>query len=198
MVDWKLFCTKCRGGEDKYFPAATRRQLNRFYARYRLAANFESVNAHGYSENALRGYSAGLRLMVAYSACEMLGDAIGSNVISWEIQDAPLAAALRNVMRRPSENTQVLFAQKGLRENLQLFMDGDNNIRIPATALRVMVAHGSFTPTGTESLTKTSASALQRLSDVLLNECELRFKETLQNPPNSMVDVSSVRHTSTP
>ena len=50
-------------------------------------------------------------------------------------------------------------------------MDGDIDIRIPATALRVMVAHGSFTPTGT----KAGAEALQRLSDVLLHECERRF-----------------------
>ena len=57
----------------------------------------------------------------------------------------------------------------------QLFMDGDIDIRIPATALRVMVAHGSFTPTGTDSLTKAGAEALQRLSDVLLQECERRF-----------------------
>ena len=57
----------------------------------------------------------------------------------------------------------------------QLFMDGDIDIRIPATALRVMVAHGSFTPTGTDSLTKAGAEALQRLSDVLLHECERRF-----------------------
>ena len=48
-------------------------------------------------------------------------------------------------------------------------------VRIPATALRVMVAHGSFTPTGTGSLTKASSKALQRLSDVLLQECERRF-----------------------
>ncbi len=49
------------------------------------------------------------------------------------------------------------------------------DVRIPATALRVMVAHGSFTPTGTDSLTKAGADALQRLSDVLLKECERRF-----------------------
>jgi hypothetical protein len=42
------------------------------------------------------------------------------------------------------------------------------DVRIPATALRVMAAHGSFTPTGTDSLTKAGAETLQRLSDVLL------------------------------
>ena len=75
LVGWKLFCAKCREGEDRFCPAATRRQLNRFYARYRLAAHFEAVHAYGYSENALRGYTAGLRLLAAYSAAELLGEA---------------------------------------------------------------------------------------------------------------------------
>ncbi|MBT9159944.1 MAG: hypothetical protein DDT27_00525 [Dehalococcoidia bacterium] len=144
LLDWKLFCTKCREGEDKYFPASTRRQLNRFYARYRLAAHFESVQAHGYSERALRGYSAGLRLLAAYSAAELLGEALALKVTTWEIHDSALAAALRNVLRRPFEGSDGLFDQKGLRDNLQRFMNGDiDDVRIPATALRVMVAHGS-------------------------------------------------------
>jgi hypothetical protein len=140
-----------------------------------LAAHFEAVHAYGYSENALRGYTAGLRLLAAYSAAELLGEAIGNNVTSWKIPDSALAAALRKVLLRPSADSKGLFAQEGLRKKLQLFMDGDIDIRIPATALRVMVAHGSFTPTGTDSLTKAGAEALQRLSDVLLQECERRF-----------------------
>jgi hypothetical protein len=44
LVGWKLFCAACREGEDGFCPAATRRQLNRFYARYRLAAHFEAVH----------------------------------------------------------------------------------------------------------------------------------------------------------
>jgi hypothetical protein len=58
-------------------------------------------------------------------------------------------------------------------------MAGDDDVRVAATALRVMVAHGSFTPTGTDALTKTGADALQRLSDVLLQQCEQRFASWL-------------------
>ncbi|MGI9150148.1 MAG: hypothetical protein ACR2IX_01365 [Limnohabitans sp.] len=181
LAGWKLFCAKCREGEDGLCPAPTRRQLNRFYARYRLAAHFEAVHAHGYSEKALRGYTAGLRLLAAYSAAELLGEAIGSQITSWKIPDSALAAALRRVLLRPSADSEGIFSQKGLREKLQLFIDGDIDVRIPATALRVMVAHGSFTPTGTDSLTKAGAEALQRLSDVLLQECEQRFAHWLHH-----------------
>jgi hypothetical protein len=175
LVGWKQFCATCRADGDSFCSPETRTIFNRFYARYRLAAHFEAVHAHGYSEKALRGYTAGLRLLAAYSAAELLGEAIGSKVTSWRIPDSALAAALRKVLLRPSADSKGLFAQEGLRKNLQLFMDGDIDIRIPATALRVMVAHGSFTPTGTDSLTKAGAEALQRLSDVLLHECERRF-----------------------
>lgn len=181
LVGWKLFCANCREGEDGFCPAATRRQLNRFYARYRLAAHFEAVHAHGYSEKALRGYTAGLRLLAAYSAAELLGEAIADKITSWEIPDSALAAALRKALLRPFADANGLFAQEGLRKKLQLFMGGDIDVRIPATALRVMVAHGSFTPTGTDSLTKAGAEALQRLSDVLLQECEQRFARWLHD-----------------
>ena len=180
LTGWKLFCVACREDEDLLRPAATRRQLNRFYARYRLAVRFDAVHAHGYSEKALRGYAAGLRLMAAYSAAELLGEAVSDKITSWEIPDPTLATALRRVLLRPATNYSDLFSQEGLRKKLQLFMDGESDVRIAATALRVMVAHGTFTPTGTDSLTKAGANALQRLSDALLKECERRFGAWLQ------------------
>ena len=180
LAGWKLFCATCREDGDRLCPAATRRQLNRFYARYRLAARFDAVHAHGYSEKSLRGYAAGLRLLAAYSAAELLGEAIAGKITSWEIPDPALAMALRRVLLRPATDSRGLFSQEGLRKKLQLFMEGDSNVRIAATALRVMVAHGIFTPAGTDSLTKTGAEALQRLSDALLKECEQRFGAWLQ------------------
>lgn len=54
-------------------------------------------------------------------------------------------------------------------------MLGDDGVQVAATVLRVMVARGSFTPTGADALTKTGADALQQLSGVLLQECERRF-----------------------
>ena len=179
LVGWKLFCAACREGEDGFCPAATRRQLNRFYARYRLAAHFEAVHAYGYSEKALRGYTAGLRLLAAYSAAELLGEATNEKVAGWEIKDTKLAVALRKSLARANGNASGVFSNTRLKQRLVRFMAGDDDVRVAATALRVMVAHGSFTPTGTDALTKTGADALQRLSDVLLQQCEQRFASWL-------------------
>jgi hypothetical protein len=145
-----------------------------------LAAGFDAVHVHGYSKKALRGYAAGLRLLAAYSAAELLGESIAEKITSWKIPNPTLATALRRLLLRPAKDSSGLFSQEGLRKKLQLFMDGESDVRIAATALRVMVAHGTFTPTGTDSLTKAGADALQRLSDALLKECERRFEVWLQ------------------
>lgn len=57
----------------------------------------------------------------------------------------------------------------------------DPNVRVPATALRVMFAHGSFTPTGTDSMTESGTSAVDALSDVLLAQCVQRFNAWLDD-----------------
>ena len=176
LTGWKLFCEACREDGDRLCPSATIRQLNRFYARYRLAVRFDAVHAHGYSEKALRGYAAGLRLLAAYSAAELLGEAIAEKITSWEIPDPTLAVALRRALSRPNNDPSSFFSKDGLKKQLRLFMNEESDdVRIAATALRVMVAHGTFTPTGADSLTKAGADALQRLSDALLKECEQRF-----------------------
>ena len=75
FVGWKHFCAICRADDESFCSPETRATLNRFYARYQLALKFEAVHAQGYSERAMRGYTAGLRLLVAYSAAELLGEA---------------------------------------------------------------------------------------------------------------------------
>lgn len=179
LVGWKQFCATCRADGGSFCSPETRATLNRFYARYQLALKFEAVHAHGYSDRAMRGYTAGLRLLAAYSAAELLGQATDEKVVGWEIKDLKLAAALRKSLARANGNASGVFSDPRLKQRLDRFMAGDDDVRVAATALRVMVAHGSFTPTGTDALTKTGADALQRLSDVLLQHCEQRFASWL-------------------
>lgn len=175
LVGWKQFCATCRADGGSFCSPETRTIFNRFYARYRLAAHFEAMHAHGCSEKALRGYTAGLRLLAAYSAAELLGEATNEKVAGWEIKDPKLAVALRKSLARANGNASGIFSDARLKQRLDRFMAGDDDVRVAAIALRVMVAHGSFTPTGTDALTKACADALQRLSDVLLQQCQRRF-----------------------
>ncbi len=181
LAGWQQFCAGCRADGDRFCSSETRATLNRFYARYRLALKFEAVYAHGYSERAMRGYTAGLRLLAAYSAAELLGEATNDKVVGWEIKAPKLAAALRKSLSRATVNVNGVFSDARLRQRLERFIAGDDDVRVAATALRVMVAHGTFTPTGTDALTKTGAAALQQLSDVLLQECEHRLAAWLHD-----------------
>ena len=91
------------------FARLNRATLNRFYARFRLTLKFEAVHAHGYSERAMRGYTAGLRLLVAYSAAELLGEATDEKVVGGEIKDPRLAVALRKLLSRATGNAKSVF-----------------------------------------------------------------------------------------
>jgi hypothetical protein len=179
VVEWKKFCTACRADGAGFCSSETRATMNRFYARYRLALGFEAVHVRGYSEQALRGYTAGLRLLAAYSASEVLGRATDNEIPNWGIIDPKLATGLRKSLAGATANASGIFANRNLKKRLDPFMEGDDDVRVAATALRVMVAHGTFTPTGTDSLTKAGAHALQQLSDVLLQQCDQRFNAWL-------------------
>jgi len=182
LAGWKEFCEQCRKHGDAFCQSSVRSNLNRCNARFQLASRFERVCAEGYAEKTMVGYSSGIRLMLAYSAAELLGVAIGGGGInSWKIERPELAVKLRKVLAKSSRQGDDLFTKK-LREKLNEFMDGESDdVRIAATALRVMVAHGTFTPTGTDALTKGGSSTINTLADELLNECNIRFSGWFEN-----------------
>ena len=174
LKHWKTFCAAHKAN-PALCDAETRARLNRFAARFRLAARISGLTAKGYSAQALRGYSAGIRLMLAYTAAEQLGTALQAPVTTWELPDSVLAARLRQVLRKPSERRE-LFTHETLRKRLQTFISGQtDNIRIAATALRVLVAHGGFTPTGTDALTHKGAQTIDDLANRLRDECNNRL-----------------------
>ncbi|MEI7606703.1 MAG: hypothetical protein WCJ64_04900 [Rhodospirillaceae bacterium] len=158
----------------------TRANLNRFKARYDLARRFSGIEATQYSPETLRGYSSGIRVMLAYSASEQLAHALGENVLNWNINNKDIANALRLSLKKIPIKLDSYVSSATLATNFSSFMDGSHdNIRVPATVIRVMVAHGAFTPTGADSFSKASVNALDRLSEALLNECVTIFNRWL-------------------
>lgn len=182
LKHWKTFCAAHKANPS-LCEAETRARLNRFAARFRLAARFSGLTAEGYSDQALRGYSAGIRLMLAYTAAEQLGAALKAPVTTWELPDPALAARLRQVLRKPNERRE-LFTHDTLRERLQTFVSGQtDDIRIAATALRILVAHGGFTPTGADALTHKGAQTIDDLANRLLDACNDRLTAWFERLP---------------
>ncbi|WP_139226236.1 hypothetical protein [Falsiroseomonas stagni] len=178
MRQWKAFCDLVRENGEGGGGLQKLKTFNKFYARYRLAKKFQSIEASGYSAKAMRGYSAGIRLLMSYSAAELLGDAIDEKITNWDMRDAELAKFLRKTISIVAESDEN-FSSKSLKNSAKAFVEGDDNVRVAATVLRVMVAHGTFTPTGADALTSAGAKAIENLSDALLEACDNKFASWL-------------------
>ena len=76
---WKEFCGFNRANKA-IIDSDKLSKIYRFRARHRLATKLTGVHAEGFSEQALRGYTAGVKLMLAYSAAEILGSALDKPV----------------------------------------------------------------------------------------------------------------------
>lgn len=172
---WKEFCNFNKANDSIVKPD-TLAKLNRFRARHRLATKLVGLHAEGFSEQTLRGYTAGVRLILAYSAAEILGNALNKSVAEWEINEPQLALSLRKVLSRAGASKDTLFSKEQIKSRLDDFLKGTTDgVRIAATALRIMIAHGSFTPSGTDSLTVKGAQAISQLTDLMLKTAEKHF-----------------------
>ena len=146
------------------------------HARLKVAKRFDGVRMRRASQNLIRGYTAGMRLLLCYSAAESLGEAIGEKVTTWEITDEPLLVPLRRLATPLPDRSDILH--KHVREQVATFISRKHdNIRVVATALRHLMAHGHFTPTGAGAMTKAGSDAIEKLSKHLVAETERRFAE---------------------
>ncbi len=179
LVGWGQFCGKVRA--DAAFCEPERlRKFNRFRARFLLASRFRGVVADHYDQNRLDGYSAGIGLLLAYSAAEGLVNALGQRRITWQFADPAIAARLRPLFARARNSGFEVFSDPARRLWLEEFCaNRTDDIWGAATALRVLVAHGFFTPTGVDALTKRGVAAIDDLRLLLLVRAELQFNEWL-------------------
>lgn len=150
-------------------------RLYRSHARLRVARRFSGMDIRHASEALVRGYDAGMGLFLTYSGAEALGDVVDRHVTAWVIRDAELAAPLRK-MALPLVDRDDVIKPK-LRRELLAFCDGEHdNVRVVATALRHLVAHGDFSPTGLKAMSKTGANAIGTLAGHLRDECGRQFR----------------------
>jgi len=160
--------------------SSTLNKLYRARARHKFAKQFLGLKVDKGTAELVRGYSAGVRLFLCYSAAEAMGDAVGKHVAGWLIREESLETPLRRIAKPLPQRSDVL--SKGVRQGVEAFLARDhNNVRVVATALRHLVAHGEFTPTGVGLMTKSGADAVTRLGDCLLAESERQFAAWFKN-----------------
>ena len=163
-----------------HLPEQAVARLYRAHARLRVAKRFDGIRLRGLSASLINGYSAGVRLLLAYSAAESMGGAIGRHVTTWTIRNAETVEQLRRIS--PELKEWPIGLKDHVKDQLAEFVCGKNdNIRIPATALRHLMAHGHFAPAGKLALRKKDLKAVETLSDALIAETERRFASWFEN-----------------
>lgn len=152
-----------------------RQSVVRFEARWQLAKGFDHIAMEGEREKrTTSGYSALLRVTLAYSAVDQFEVACGVTSLR-RICDRALADELRSVLKihavTGNEQTSGMRDRGRFRD-----IDATDDVRVFAYAFRNMFVHGSATPWGVGATTKPARLALNSLSECLLGAAEREFE----------------------
>lgn len=187
---WNQYCQWLRLNDTQALPTHIRiSELNRFAARYRLAANFRGLNIEGYaSASTVDAYSAVMSAFLAYSALEQLHDAT-KQPVKQHLNDrwAELATEVSSKLRRSKRILEFLGQQvesSKLRKNLQNFIDGKNdNALYVATALRHAVAHGVMSVHPNNTSPQSATRFCTHISKMLLSIADHEFNDLVDSLP---------------
>jgi hypothetical protein len=171
---FREYCIWLKTVDDDIVPIRTRSLLNIAHARLRVAKRFAGVRIDKASPSLVKGYSAGFRLLLSYSAAETMGRAIGPSVKQWSVADESILLPLRRIGGQ-LRNWEIVLDKK-TRNRVDGFVRADNdNIFVIATALRHLMAHGHFAPAGKLSLTAVAIKAVETLCGHVTTKTEQRF-----------------------
>jgi hypothetical protein len=179
---WKKWCEAVKAGNVESSP-----ELNRFAARYRAANLFDGIQLKPRASDDLRrGYSALLKVFLAYTAAESLRDGLrASHRSSFRINliSSPLAKSLRRnskLLALLEEEVEKYNKNKKkvppLLDRLQRFRSAESDdVGSVAQAIRHLVAHGVLTVGGANATTIERAASLTELAEEMLKLCNGEF-----------------------
>lgn len=159
-------------------------EVNRFRARYRLARAFKGASFDGYSPPVARGYDALMRLMLTWSALEMLLPAIGesrekiSSVVDW-------TASTQTLYSMPGAVSYFKFIDTKLknkqRKKIAPFFEAKSCCGLEmAAAVRHVFAHGLLTPTAQGTDGDHAAAICEHLVEGIFEVVDAEFKNRVQ------------------
>lgn len=156
------------------------RRWSLFFARYRLVQEFEGLEFHTLKGLTARGYEAGFRLGLAYTALETLQKATGRQLPP--VKDIKAARILRSLRGSQFEKFLMQTATTtNLRNRLiDMFASQKDMDLLPLVeSIRHSVFHGSYTPTSSGFTTDPDVRLLLDLVQYLavdLIEAELAIE----------------------
>ena len=147
-----------------------------FAARYRAASAYQSAMFMQLTDKLTAGYSAGMGLLLSYSAFEAACRASMRETHKVEIPSSKgFAVECRKELIKwfghfGEEDFPLrgALASSQLRTGLDAFFAGENDNLLPiASAFRHLFAHGQWTPNGSDTLSKGACSAIEMLAQLL-------------------------------
>jgi len=163
--------------------------LRRFKYRFRLAKSFELIVAPTLDKRTIYGYSAVMKVLLAYSAFDEIRWA-KSRILNIKgaihyIENEKLANKLRSEKLDNLKNALInstALKDKALKKDLNDFYEPEpkhNDVMCIATVLRNSFAHGVFTAGGASLNTKREANVVFELAECLLDKTEEMLDEIL-------------------
>jgi len=162
--------------------------LNRFQYRYRFACSFSSMTVDGTTQLTAKGYTAFMKLFLAYSAYDELraAEMILLKREKLKVHNIENQASLAATLRK-NEKLKILLTEGIANENellkkrLHLFFDGkSSDVMCVATAARNSFVHGDLTAGGAGLSIKARVAAIEELAAVLRNYCDTLFSRCLR------------------
>jgi hypothetical protein len=159
---------------------ATTTTLNRFQYRYRMARAFEGINAPDVGERTVKGYAAGMKILLAYGAFDEIRLVKNSLSIRppkgeyTKIFDERLADKLRkNIELKEMLGIPSAVSNLALKRQIEAFFNDENNdVMCIITGLRNAFAHGVFTAAGAGLTTKKRQLEIDELTNCLLDKTD--------------------------
>jgi hypothetical protein len=173
--EWRLYQGLVRSGQIIGLP-----KWGVFAARYRVASDFSGASFYNLRGKIIDGYNVGIKHILCYSAFEAACAAAEKDTKTVKIpceHGFPLEARKRliSIYKNSTSGDFPLIDQinSKLLRKIDAFLDGsDSNCQPIAAALRHLFAHGVWTPTGGEILTKKAREAIDLLSQTVLIACD--------------------------
>jgi len=166
--------------------------LNRFQYRYRLACSFSSMTIDGTTPLTAKGYTAFMKLFLAYSAYDEVraAEKIILKREKLKVHNIENKSALAASLRKNEKLKKLLLDgiandNDGLKKSLHKFYDGSSeDIMCIATAARNSFVHGDLTAGGAGLSINARVAAIEELatvlreySDKLFSKCIKRIEE---------------------
>lgn len=192
--NWATFSGFVRNyGWDRFGFHAPIDEINRFAARFRVAAAFNGVNLEGYTPETQQGYSALMKVFLCWSAFEAFMRIMGfDRRTAGRVAETHGAAdvAIR-VAKVDSEKKFYEFirarANKAHQKELDRYLCGESHdVLYLASSIRHIFVHGDLTPNASGTNPAQTNLICSLLSDLCIEIMDDEFSSKIQTGMQSM------------